>query len=173
MKWALTATEIFCCEINQVMDVLANTRGDNDFTYLNILFSILDKPAPLNPIQCGFFDVILQNLSKVCASQLLTWLHLFGGSALVTKIAKHFGNKSICDIFIRLLQFTDGGRQFCEILADLEHLVAERAGYSDSSHFYHSDTKSCKLLFCEQMKARVIPKSPLFTSLLHLYIFIY
>jgi len=88
------ASELFACEVDEILSVF--------FDYpelLELLFSFLDAPSPLEPCDCAYFCKVVVVLITKKHTQLLEFIQAHG---ILDKILNHIGVYSIMELLIRV-----------------------------------------------------------------------
>lgn len=93
------STEVFCCEVPRLLEILVES---NDSKYLNMLFSILDQPPPLNQYLAGYFEKTLEMLFRRMTVPMMSYLNS-RGMELLHAFLNHIENYSIMQIFQRVM----------------------------------------------------------------------
>jgi len=93
-KYPYIASELFACEVGSMLDVLFD-----DWALLDILFSILDRPPPLDPSHVGYFRKVVQVLIQRKYQSLIEYCTAKG---IIDKLVKHIGLYSVMELLIML-----------------------------------------------------------------------
>ncbi len=99
VKYPYIASELFACEVSLMLDVLFD-----DWSLLDCLFSLLDRPAPLDPAQAGYFRKVVQVLIQRKYQALVEYCAARG---IITKLVNHIGLYSVMELLI-MLGWDDG-----------------------------------------------------------------
>jgi serine/threonine-protein phosphatase 6 regulatory subunit 3 len=98
-KYPYMACELFCCEVQKILDILVE---GGDGKYLKLLFSLLDNEAPLDHYLAGYFEKILEMLFRRMTIPVMSYLNN-GGVPLLQKFLNHIENYSVMQIVQRVM----------------------------------------------------------------------
>lgn len=98
-KYPYMACELFCCEIQKILDILVEGQ---DGQFLTMLFSLLDNEAPLDHYLAGYFEKILEMLFRRMTVDVMKYLNN-GGIPLLQKFLNHIENYSVMQIVQRVM----------------------------------------------------------------------
>jgi len=98
-KYPYMACELFCCEVQKVLDILVEGQ---DGKFLSMLFSLLDNEAPLDHYLAGYFEKILEMLFRRMTIPVMMYLNN-GGVPLLQKFLNHIENYSVMQIVQRVM----------------------------------------------------------------------
>lgn len=98
-KYPYMACELFCCEIQKMLDVLVENQEGK---LLGMLFSLLDNDAPLDHYLAGYFEKILEMLFRRMTVPVMSYLNR-GGIPLLQKFLNHIENYSVMQIVQRVM----------------------------------------------------------------------
>lgn len=98
-KYPYMACELFCCEVQKVLDILVEGQ---DGKFLSMLFSLLDNEAPLDHYLAGYFEKILEMLFRRMTIPVMMYLN-DGGVPLLQKFLNHIENYSVMQIVQRVM----------------------------------------------------------------------
>ena len=98
-KYPYMSCELFCCEVEKVLDILVESQNGK---FLNKLFSLLDNDSPLDHYLAGYFEKILEMLFRRMTLPVMAYLNE-GGIPLLKKFLKHIDNYSIMQIVQRVM----------------------------------------------------------------------
>jgi serine/threonine-protein phosphatase 6 regulatory subunit 3 len=91
-KFPYICSELLCGEVGGVIDILVG-----DESLLGLLFSLLDRPAPLDPSTVSYFRKVLQVLIQRQYTELVSFCSRNG---ILDKLLRHLGLYSILEILI-------------------------------------------------------------------------
>lgn len=100
-RYPFTACEVLCCELEAVFNTLLE-----DAALMQLLFSLLDRPAPLDCKTAGYFGRVVGNLLLRKGAEMLDYMQK-EGTPLLTKLVKHVDTTSIADIIKRMVGADD------------------------------------------------------------------
>jgi serine/threonine-protein phosphatase 6 regulatory subunit 3 len=98
-KYPYMACELFCCEIQKILDILVEHQ---DGKFLTMLFSLLEHEAPLDHYLAGYFEKVLEMLFRRMTMAVMMYLNN-GGIPLLQKFLNHIENYSIMQIVQRVM----------------------------------------------------------------------
>ena len=98
-KYPYIACELFCCEVQKILDILVESQ---DGKFLQYLFSLLDHDAPLDHYLAGYFEKILEMLFRRMTVPVMKYLN-DGGIPLLQKFLNHIENYSVMQIVQRVM----------------------------------------------------------------------
>jgi serine/threonine-protein phosphatase 6 regulatory subunit 3 len=98
-KYPYMACELFCFEIDKILDILVENQ---DGKFLKLLFSLLDNEAPLDHYLAGYFEKILEMLFRRMTIPVMMYLNT-GGIPLLQKFLTHIENYSVMQIVQRVM----------------------------------------------------------------------
>jgi serine/threonine-protein phosphatase 6 regulatory subunit 3 len=96
------ACEIFTCEIDAIFSTLLDDSGE----LFGLLFSLLDAPAPLNPVLAGYFSKVMCAVLGRRAMQALSLLQR--RPRCLEALLRHVGSTSCAEVLHRLVGADDG-----------------------------------------------------------------
>lgn len=95
-RYPFTACEVFCCEVEAVFNTLLE-----DAELMNLLFSLLDAPAPLNCKTAGYFGRVVGNLLLRKTSETMQYIQ--DNPDILQKLVNHVDTTSVAEIIKRLV----------------------------------------------------------------------
>jgi len=95
-KYPYVACEIFTCELDGVLSTLFESEEP-----LDILFSLLDLPAPLPTVLAGFFAKVTSSLLTRRTAACMHFLQ--GRQEILAKLVSHLGTTSIAEVVMKLV----------------------------------------------------------------------
>jgi hypothetical protein len=118
-KYPYVACEIICCEVSNILEVLA---PPSDHSHLRLLFSILEAPAPLDVRAAGYLEKVVTVLLKHKCPAIIECINE-GGLDWFRLFIRHMSNFSVMKILRRLLLPRDvalnGGEQHLLVCSQL------------------------------------------------------
>ncbi|GMH65482.1 hypothetical protein TrRE_jg3513 [Triparma retinervis] len=123
IRYPYMACEVICCDVVQIIDGIVDAgteeggeeggEGEGEAkenpptaqvnnVLLDILFSLLDQPAPLPARQAGYFEKVLTSLFRRRPSSLALYINA-GGFPLFSKFLSHLSNYSIMTLVKRMM----------------------------------------------------------------------
>ena len=90
-KYAFTACEVLCCEVDQIYSALLD-----DEELVAKLFSFLDAPRPLNLTKAGYFARVVLCLLVKRSSEVVSFLEAH--PAIVERLVEHIDTTSIAEV---------------------------------------------------------------------------
>ena len=111
-KYPYVASELFACEVVSMLDVLFEHPE-----LLDLLFSFLDHPAPMDPSHASYFRKVMVVLIQRKYDNLVKYIQSHG---IIDKLVTHIGLYSIMEILI-MIGWDDGLGQ----VNDVEWLYKE------------------------------------------------
>ena len=97
-KYPFVACEVFTCEIDAVFATLLD-----DSALVAKLFGYLDRPAPLNPLQAGYFSKVIGVLLSRRTADTMKYLE-DNQAELLPKLVRHIGTTSVLvEVMLRLV----------------------------------------------------------------------
>jgi serine/threonine-protein phosphatase 6 regulatory subunit 3 len=99
-RHSFTACEILCCELD---DVLSQLVRDEDL--LGQLFSLLERPSPLNSTLAGYFGRVVGSLLGKRPQQMHEYLEAHRG--ILDKLVAHVDTTSTVEVILRLVGADD------------------------------------------------------------------
>ena len=91
--------EVFCCEINEILQVLVEA---SDGKYLTLLFSFLDLEPPLDHHLAGYFEKVSELLFRRMTVPVMRYVNT-GGIRVLESFLRHVDSYSIMQIVQRLM----------------------------------------------------------------------
>lgn len=126
-KYANVASEVLTSDTQTIIESIC--QGES----LDLLWGILDAPAPLNPIVASYFTkVIYMLLNK--RTELITQ-YIYNSQGIFNKMISHLGTSAIMDVLRRMtgVESGDDGVALMQWLAGEKQLVAILVGMFDTA----------------------------------------
>eukprot|EP00842_Homolaphlyctis_polyrhiza_P005780 jgi/Hompol1/6202/HPOL_004872-RA len=105
-KFPFVTAEIFGCDVYQICDSLLSNQE-----ILISFWTLMDKPAPLNPLQASYFAkinaVLLTQKTAAFQSVTQTIAFLRSQANTVQRLLKHVGSSSIAELILKLISVED------------------------------------------------------------------
>jgi len=130
-KYPNVASELLTTDSPGILDVICTTES------LDLIWGVLDQPAPLNPLIASYFTkLIMMLLNK--RPELITG-YMYGKQIVFNKLISHLGTSAIMDVIRRmttvdsghggfpLMQWLSGDKQLIAILVGLFEVSASGA----------------------------------------------
>ncbi|XP_072291082.1 serine/threonine-protein phosphatase 6 regulatory subunit 2 isoform X2 [Eucyclogobius newberryi] len=95
-KFSNIACELLTCDVGVINDKLGNEEP-----LLEILYSFLDQPPPLNPLLASFFSKTIGNLIARKTEQVISFLRRKEG--FLSLVLKHIDTSAMMDVLLRLI----------------------------------------------------------------------
>ncbi len=95
-RFPFTACEVFCCEVEAVFNTLLE-----DAELMQLLFSLLDAPAPLASKTAGYFGRVVGHLLLRKTNEVVQYLQ--ENPQLLERLVQHVDTTSIAEILKRLV----------------------------------------------------------------------
>ena len=99
-RYSFTACEILCCELDDVLGQLIS-----DDALMGQLFSLLDRPAPLNSTLAGYFGRVVGSLLGKRPQQSHEYLE--ANQVILDKLVLHIDTTSTVEVILRLIGADD------------------------------------------------------------------
>ena len=98
-RYPYVASELFACEVVSMLDVLFN-----DISLIDLLFTFLDRPAPIDPSSASYFRKVVVVLIQRKHDELVNYIATHN---IIDKLVCHIGLYSVMELLI-MIGWDDG-----------------------------------------------------------------
>jgi len=126
-KYANTASEVLTSDTPAIMEVICQTES------LDLIWGILDLPAPLNPLMASYFTkLIFMLLNKRCEQ---VTAYIYSHPSVFNKMISHLGTSAVMDVLRRMttVESGDQAEPLMKWLAGEKQMVAVLVGVFETA----------------------------------------